>query len=825
MRHYTGLIIRYLRKQARQSVLTVLGVALSVGLITGIGITAGSMTATQVNQARELYGNYHLKVTTADADVAAALRSHVQVADAGLQVPLGSYDLPGKHLFISLEGWDEALREIMGVTLLQGSFPATPDEIALEEWLLEQFPAVPQLGQMLTMAYQRTEQTADGSLRQYTGEASFRLTGILANTAGGKAVGAGLGLIMPEAASSQVLPDSLLKTYFIRLRHEENARAAIGELQRSLGLPAIAVRPNEGLLEALGESGRPNWPLLFMGLVILTATVAAIYNIFHIAVLERIQQFGMLRSLGATPRQIRHIVLGEALGLGALATPAGLMLGVLLAVAVVSVLSQLMHTAVSVTVSPAVLAGSALLGLASTLASAYQPARLAARVSPLDAIRGPGRGMQAAARRKPWLWQTAMRRLFGIAGVMAYENLWRNRIRSLITIFSMTLAVSLLILVSYFAAGSNPVSVVEEYIRSDYLLESADLIGSTGFSPADTETVARAPGVAAVSPTRFLLMLWSLSPTQAGAVRSSINPRSMQPEGATGRFTMPMPVNGYTADALDMARKALVAGTIDPERMAREPVALVVGEKSGLNVGDRVLLRLRGLNGQAMDFTIGGILRADTALLMQSPVVTESRSLFVLHEAQFQKAVRHDLVQRLEVKLSPGADRQQVERVLEQVRSRVPQGTLRSYQEELARLKAEKRQIMTLAYGLIAGIAIIGLFNIINTISTNLILRTREFGTLRAIGMTLEQLRQMVRLEGLLYGLFGAMWGAGIGSALAYVLFLLQRSEMTYLQWAAPWAVIGLVCAGTLTVTVMATYVPMRRVASLQIIESIRAIE
>ncbi|MFD3157047.1 ABC transporter permease [Haloimpatiens sp. FM7330] len=124
-------------------------------------------------------------------------------------------------------------------------------------------------------------------------------------------------------------------------------------------------------------------------------------------------------------------------------------------------------------------------------------------------------------------------------------------------------------------------------------------------------------------------------------------------------------------------------------------------------------------------------------------------------------------------------------------------------------------------YGFIIVISLIGSLNIINTISTNMILRKREFSTLKAIGMTMGQINKMVLFEGIQYGLTGSICGLGIGLPLAYFLYTKVTSLMEF-GWQIPWGDVTIAVIGSITIGLLSSLIPLRRIRKSSIIDDIR---
>ncbi|WP_039789503.1 ABC transporter permease, partial [Paenibacillus riograndensis] len=184
--------------------------------------------------------------------------------------------------------------------------------------------------------------------------------------------------------------------------------------------------------------------------------------IFHISVLERISQFGMLRCIGATPAQIRKIVLQEAALLSLIGIPIGILTGTLFMKVLfynISLLTLGFLNDMRMVISAPVLITAGLLGLLSVFLSAIGPAKQAARVSPLEALKNVGstKVERITKIKKSLLVKT----LFGIVGQFASRNLHRNKKRFRITAFSMIISIILFIVFSGlvgFIQQTTPIS-------------------------------------------------------------------------------------------------------------------------------------------------------------------------------------------------------------------------------------------------------------------------------------------------------------------------------------------------------------------------------
>ncbi|WP_242851289.1 FtsX-like permease family protein [Clostridium sp. DMHC 10] len=179
--------------------------------------------------------------------------------------------------------------------------------------------------------------------------------------------------------------------------------------------------------------------------IVLIATIAVIYNSFQISVVERIKQFGLLRAVGMTPRQLRVIVLREASILAVISIPIGLICGII-AINGISIAFKLIgadnFTLMKISISPSVILISAVIGIISVYLSALLPAYFAGRISPLVAISSKASITKEKIKRRK---STILKTIFGFEGNLASKNIKRNKKRYRITVFSIVISVVLFV--------------------------------------------------------------------------------------------------------------------------------------------------------------------------------------------------------------------------------------------------------------------------------------------------------------------------------------------------------------------------------------------
>lgn len=217
--------------------------------------------------------------------------------------------------------------------------------------------------------------------------------------------------------------------------------------------------------------------IVVMLLLILFTGYLIIYNVFQISVAGDVRFYGLLKTIGTTPRQIRRMIRQQALVLSLVGIPLGLVLGWLVGKALVPVVvGQLDGVETVTSTSPWIFAGSALFALVTVFISCFRPGRMAGRVSPVEALRyTEASGRTKGSRKK------AKVSLFS----MAWANLGRSRGKTIVTIFSLALAVVLFQLVVTFVGGFDMDKYVSRNLATDFEVANASYFQSYGGFNAD----------------------------------------------------------------------------------------------------------------------------------------------------------------------------------------------------------------------------------------------------------------------------------------------------------------------------------------------------
>jgi len=839
MRSYGALAGRYLKRQGKRSLLTVIGIMLSVALISAIGTMGQSLLDNALRQAIYEQGAYHFAYPQADAKLYDELRNNVRIGKLGF-VAEGPVTKLGGTYKAALREADSGLFALAPLHLKEGRWPQNDRELVVEQWMLSHLPGTPKVGEETTL------NGPDGKPTVY------RIVGVLINSRSGQMNAESAAYTLAKEVPAGPF------TLFAALKSGVDISSHLDEFAH-LG---YKMKANDQMLAYMGETSDPGInrgiSVIFGTLIALVvlSTAAVIYNIFHISILERIRQFGLLRTLGATPVQLRGLVLREATTLAAIGVPLGLLVGcgalwLVIRLMLAAGFQILQMEDFRLSWHAWIIGGSALVGLLSVYLAAWLPARKAALVSPVEAVRGAGSIVRESFRRSriPSPLQAV-----GVGGKMAAKNIRRNRSKFRITTFSIVISVCLFIVFHYFTQEAFRLTAdINEEDRIAFSLYPDDVTDTPFITQQQMDELAATPGVKGVYGSYSLVSgaVWVPESKMNPQLYSVLRSDATVGQKGDGRYDIVLgQINLYDDARLRDSAPYLLAGTADPNKLAAENAVLIVqavkpadpqtGKRTLLDmtryqVGDKLIIDMSGqreggeaASGSFREVTVGGILSQSPfgqMYLAQNLNLMAPRPVF----ERLKEAVPDDDPDRanggrlhgVDIAMQDGADYAAVRDKLEAIANSLPNVRLADIAEQQKQERQFNLQMQIFVYGFLIVIGGIGSLNIINTVQTNLLLRRREFGLLQAVGMTMGQLRRMASLEGVWYGAIGSFWGLVCGIGLSYALFV-EFSGLQGMPFRFPWTGAWIACGAALLVGLLSVQGPMRRLSRMNLIDSLR---
>lgn len=846
--------LRGVRAHAVRFGLSVLAVALGVAFVAGTfalrtmladtfdGIVEASAPAqAYVRGADEVAGG-DMQVGDSRNRVPIALADEVEAVDG---VRLALPDVSGPLVLVGADGtavqstqapslglaFDE---RDPSLSLLDGRAPRSADEVALEEATLASSGLA--LGDT-------TRVVVGGEVRDVTvvGEVSL----------GGPMAGATLVLLEPDAAAALYAPEGTVSS--IALYGDEGLTEQQLTDRVAKALPGLAdgarteavtgEELRDGLQADIGEIlGFVTTFLLIFAAIALFVGAFLIANTFAMSVRQRVREFALLRAVGASPAQVFATVVGQALVVGLV----GAGLGVLGGLGLVSLVRVVLGTAgmdltgdVPLT-APTVVLCLVLGAVVSAVAAAF-PARTAALVAPVEAMRGEVTVRERSLRLRALLGGAlvaagvgavvgaavrpeadAAEQLYGIGaavvlvgalvaspplarsvmrvlavpfawalrpvGRIAQGNVVRNPRRTASTAGALMIGMALVGAVSVIASSAQASlrTVVESSTDADLVLRSANQMVPAG---AATD-VAALPEVGSADEVAFAYAAVSPEPGQDPSTDDTAGVVGLEP-GVLGRAVL---VDESDGDVDDLADGTAVVNS-----------AVADGD---WHVGDALVVRTS--EGER-DLRVAAVI--DSRVLGSAVVVTRD----VLDELAPGDA---QMVDTVFVDAAPGVSQADLRDAVTAAVAPYVVVSVQDRDEFVDGMAAQVDQLLVILYALLGLSLVIAVLGIVNTLALSVIERTREIGLLRAVGLGRLQLAGTVTVESVLTALFGTLVGLAVGVGLASVLPTIYADDGLD-QLVVPWSGLGVMVGLAVVVGVLAALWPGVRAARMRALEAI----
>ena len=605
-----------------------------------------------------------------------------------------------------------------------------------------------------------------------------------------------------------------------------------------------------------------------VALIIILTSVYCIKNSFNISITEKIRQYGMLASVGATRRQIKSSVKTEAAMLGVVGIPVGTMSGILASLILVKVVNALsagwLNFALSFHTSLPALILAVILSIATIYFSATGSARRAAKVTPLEAIRNTKEIKIKSAKLKT---PAIIGRIWGIGGVISYKNIKRNNKKYRTTVTSIVICSVTFIVISYFMSmafsrvGMSYASVdyniginmsckkdldieklskllsgiegAEDYLvgagydfdvsKPEYTKEYGEYCGQLY---DDSEDVSQEFLITVLDDKSYdkYASDAGIKNAAAGAILVNKGTFDVYNENSSKYVKKEMELYKYKAgdtiecgyNVYDDASSDDNAAEGDTESSTDDNNAVEGDTESGTEDNSGYVDEETINNGvrKTVDVTIAGVTDkvptcyngyGNTSLLFMNQKGFES----LWADGKSGNELKPGHASYSAYVVAENADEYQ-DTFEKETEENPEYSQISFYVSNLDKEMRDEKSLFTLlgvfAYGLIVVIALIGITNIINTLSTGMELRSREFATLRSIGMTDKQFAGMVRLESVFISVKALVIGVPLGILISYLLCVMMNRMDDAIIYELPYKAI-ILC---IVVVIMLIYAIMK---------------
>lgn len=775
MKHYLDLIPISAKVHKKQSRMTMICIVLAVFLVTAIFSMADMEMRSQKLQVIKSSGNWHVIFSGIDEQIATMIAARPEVKTSGWYAYENTgYSVSGKPVYVA--GVDQSgFDDIFPMTLTEGEYPSKKNELVLSENAKSGLGT--RIGETITLEHKGSEPIRLTVVGFFEGTAKLLRNdtyALMLTTEGFRSYG------LEEGANSE---------YVVQLSEFCKMRTVINDIKQQYQLSDQQVMQNGKLLAVIGQSNH-SYVLGLYGTAAVLFVLVLLAGVFMIAsslnsnVMQRTEFFGMMRCLGASKKQIMRFVCLEGLHWCKTAIPVGVAIGIVIVWVLCALLKVLSpgYFAEMPTFAVSwigILSGIAV-GIITVLLAARSPAKKAARVSPLAAVSGNANPVQAV--RTP-----ANTSLLNIDAALGLHHALSSKKNFLLMVGSFSLSIIL------FLCFSATIQFMHHAVK-----------------PLKPWT----PDLSMVSPDNTCSLPSNL-PEQLRAHE--------QVERVYGRmfsYDIPAKANGqdkvinlisYEDHQFAWAKKSLLGGSLDDIRRNDNQVLVVYDSKSSLHLGDTLTLNL---GKETKTVTVA-------ALLSSSPFdQVDGVETVICSEAVFRELTGQTNYTIVDIQLFKHATDEDVN----DIRSLAGSDLLFSDRRTSNREAIGAFYSMALfIYGFLVVIAFITIFNIVNSVSMSVSARIKQYGAMRAIGMSSHQLVRMVTSEAILYSVAGSITGCLLGLPLHKLIF----EEMITAHWGDPWQLpIGallLIVTIVILTSLLAVRGPARRIHTMSIVDTINA--
>ncbi|ADZ82413.1 ABC transporter permease [Cellulosilyticum lentocellum] len=787
-----NLAKRNYESNKKRNQIAIMAIILTTILFTTLfTLGAGIIKSMEYNNMRMAGGSAHASLKYLSEEEYQKLSGHPLIEKIGKSIFVGQVeDIALSKRPVEIDYCDKVSAELGFIELKEGTFPRDKDQIVLDDLTLKRLGITPKVGEKVSLSIDFNDriETVDFTLSGwYEGDPAFTVGIGLVSESFVKAYLPGRGQAVKK--DNDINGSIRADLYFKNSRNiEGNVQKVITDSGYSMEEDAdnrIYYGVNWSYMSASLDHNIGSIVAVVLGIVLIMLTgYLIIYNTFQISVIKEIRFYGLLKTIGTTGRQIKSMIKQEAFRMCLWGIPLGLILGFGMGALFLPLLTAHMQGGKSsLSFSPMIFIGSAVFAMITVLLSCNKPAKVAAKITPVEAVKWSGVDQNYTQKQK----RTNGSKLYQ----MALANLSRNRKRTIIAIISMSLSLVLMNAVFCLANSFDMNKFVSKFIDCDFQVAHASYFNNDyrqEQKEVDDELVAAlvAQPTFAGGGGVYTPMGIEIRAEYEGEV--NFYGQHMHFDKTQGIYTGIYAMDDFNLEGLD-----IVKGELDIEKFKSGNYLLlglmdddygnILYDEALYDIGDKVKLKVLediltdpNLNdfdkdtgiaydqqgkvierpitevyGREKEYEIMGFYRMTYTNTSRTyaDLVTFAMPVEELKTYTPQISRMTYLCESIE------GEEAQIELFLKNYTEAVNQTMNYCSRESYKQDFFEFRNVLVLVGGaLCLIIGLIGLLNFINAMSTSIIARQKEFAMLKSIGMTKKQLLSMLTFEGIYYAIY-----------------------------------------------------------------------
>lgn len=837
---------RTMKQNKARTIVTIIGVILATAMISAV-ITLGiSLQRYMYEYAVETDGNWHVSAKGISDEDMKKLEQDGNVKQSAVISEIGyakvgedDESLFGQYLYV--QSMDEKAAGILSIKLSQGRFPENNHEIIVPGGLQQNGEDI-RIGDTVTFPIGERKDE-NGNLLLYNAmvqydtennltetfeereERQFQVVGFLEHWGDTQRNGAGMDVFIGKGEESWAVDN-----IYIELKDPAKSFEFMGKYK-----DMAVMSGNSGVLKWMGISGNESFNGMLNGMMIIliviigVGAVSLIYNAFSISMRERTTQFGLLASIGATRRQLKRSMWQEALIVGMIGIPIGILSGIggigVTLQFIGESMAQYIHGTqegrITLETSVGGILMSALIAFLIICISVWIPAARIKKITPLEAIRA---NKDVKIRSKEIRSPKIIQKIFGLEGMMADKNYKRDRKKYRATVFSLTISIVLFTAATLF---SNYMDRTGAFMLEAPEYELQYTASEEEMSKEEWEDMLQ---MMKEGKDVEQVDVYGYMSIPAGVSRQDVDKAGQQFFGYNGLENF----YDLSADETESYDKKSQYEHFDIVALADEEFeefassqgidvyhymqegtndVLFYDNYTFFNVDSKRYEKIHTLNGEGISLQmlpqaevkddekikVEDIVSRSGDLVLKERVeempeyVEDSQTFCTIFIPESKKElIRQEGSYNISgftsyYQIHSSNYKSSYQDLKEKMEKRgMDWGRLINEAQRFERDRGIRIALRILSFGFITLISLIAAVNVFNTISTNIMLRKREFAMLKSMGMNMRSMKKMMNYECLIYGFRSIFYGVILSLLISFAMFMVL-SQGAAIEFAQPW--------------------------------------
>lgn len=768
-------------------------------------------------------------ITTKEYEI---LKKHKDIKEYGITIPVAiaeNRELAKRQVEINYVDENESKYRFI-LPLLNGTMPKEENEIVLDTITLDMLGLNYELGQTVTLDYSISNE-------DYTKD--FIISGYYEGD---------IVSMVSSACVSKEFIEQNISGIDQKLSKETGSYTGVINLDVMLN---NKYNIEEKLLKILYESGFEskdipygvNWayigsgsslelsnilPLVALLLLIVLSGYLIIYNLFYISIIKDTRFYGLLKTIGTTSRQLKKLIIKQAMILSFIGIPIGLAIGYLVGIILLPYIMQMLTmTHSTASINPIIFIGSALFSIGTVLIGCNKPAKIVAKISPIESVKYAGLSNKGKKKVKKSSNGAKLHK-------MAFSNIFRNKKKAFIVIISLSISMILLNSVYTMVSGFDMDKYLKRQMGSDFSIGDA-IFYRWNFHEENPNAITeelcteieQLKGVEGVCKLYNRQIYIPITEKIELSLKDNMETVDTKYKDNFDNILISneMLIDVYGIDHMlsTLLNQYVVEGEFDNELFKTGEYAIIVKKYCDINiynVGDKITLSSD--SGKNNEYTIMAIVDNLPLYIYSGKFIVSSQNIYIPSEEYAKYTDKMSIMTALF-----NVEDDYIEDVEEYIKDKIKERPTLDYRSKAIYEQEYNEMVVTftaVGYTLSFIIALIGILNFTNVIFTSIISRRQEFATIQSIGMTNKQLRKMLIFEGLYYALITFIVVLLVGLPITYIGVNSFAGQMAFFSYHFTLLPIVICMPILIVIAVLVPVIGFGNIKNTSVVERLREI-